>query len=247
MTPFVQTQCTHTAAALATADVEDPCSHCESRAVSMCASLDEAGLAALSHITTAVPYAAKTDFVSEGEPATYLFNVTSGTVKLYRLLADGRRQIVGFLSAGDFIGIAVDDCYLYSAETVTPVTVCRFPRVRFKALLENYPALEKRLFLMARHELVAAQDQILLLGRKTAKERIASFLMTVKRHGTGTGDPVLVLPMSRSDIADYLGLTIETVSRTFTQFRQEGLIRLDGVSNVVLLQPDALAELAEGL
>ncbi|WP_084462795.1 helix-turn-helix domain-containing protein [Oceanibaculum pacificum] len=243
-------QCTHAALPLALAGVSDPCSHCESRSISLCSSLDEQGLAALSRITAAVPYAAKTDFVSEGEPATYLFNVTSGTVKLYRLLADGRRQIVGFLSAGDFIGIAVNDRYLYSAETVTPVTVCRFAKSKFKTVLEDYPALEKRLFLMAKNELAAAQDQILLLGRKTARERIASFLVMMDKRGAqpkGAALHAVHLPMSRSDIADYLGLTIETVSRTFTQFRNDGLIRLEGISGVTLLDPDGLAELAEGL
>jgi len=186
--------------------------------------------------------------IDEGEAADYLFNVTDGAVKLYKLLPDGRRQITGFLFAGDFLGIAMNEKYAYSAEALGRVSLCRFPRRKLEALLDEFPKLEKRLLGMASNELVQAQDQILLLGRKTAQEKIVSFLLNlsdrVVRRG---GDPSPIsLPMGRSDIADYLGLTTETVSRTITHLKRDGLIRLLQGGRVDLPDLAALRVLADG-
>jgi CRP/FNR family transcriptional regulator len=126
--------------------------------------------------------------------------------------------------------------------------LCRFPRRRLEALLVEIPHLEQRLLAMASHELAAAQDQMVLLGRKSARERVVSFILMLSgsaiRHGRPS-DPVS-LPMSRSEIADYLGLTTETVSRTFTSLKKQGLIELLDEKRVRLCWMSALQEIAEG-
>jgi CRP/FNR family transcriptional regulator len=173
--------------------------------------------------------AAGETFVSEGEAATHFFNITEGSVKVYKLMPDGRRQITGFLFAGDLLGLAVNDTYTYSAEALTPVTVCLFRRPQLERLLDDFPKMEKRLLAIASNELAAAQEQMMLLGRKTAQERIASFLlMLARREGRyGRSGDKLHLTMTRTDIGDYLGLTTETASRVFTSFRKRGWIELE--------------------
>ena len=133
-----------------------------------------------------------------------------------------------------------------SAEAVTHAALCRFPRKKLEDLLARYPKLESRLLGMASHELAAAQEQMLLLGRKSAREKILSFLLYRQRHLDPTGrDASVDLPMSRTDIADYLGLTIETVSRTFTALRNEGLIELPNPHHVIFPDMDAVRDAAE--
>ena len=191
--------------------------------------------------------AQKTVF-SESDEANWVYNVTAGTVKLYKLLPDGRRQITGFLFTGDFLGLSMLDRYAYSAEAVTPVSLCQFPRRQIEQLLGEFPKLQQRLFTMASNELEAAQDQMLLLGRKTAKEKVASFLLGLSRRleRRGQSDNPVPIPMSRSDIADYLGLTTETVSRTFTALKSKQVIRLLEGNKVDLVDRDVLLDLAEG-
>ena len=131
--------------------------------------------------------------------------------------------------------------------------ICRFSRPKLRALLDDFPAMEKRLLEVASNELVAAQEQMLLLGRKTARERLASFLVNrAASLPNGTGGALrngvrMTLPMTRSDIADYLGLTIETVSRTLTRFKSERLIDIPNASEIVLRDRGALQGLATGL
>ncbi len=166
----------------------------------------------------------------EGDPAQEVFTVTSGVLKLYKLLADGRRQITGFLVPGDFLGLAFRDHYVCTAEAVTELGLCRFRRRAFVELLRDLPHLEEQLLARATSELAAAQEQMVLLGRKTALERVASFLLRLdERMGSGGR---LQLPMNRTDMADFLGLTIETVSRTLTRLKRRGLIALCGKSGV---------------
>jgi len=185
----------------------------------------------------------------EGDPADSFFNVTAGTAKLFKLLPDGRRQITGFVGPGHFLGLAVSDTYAFSAEAIEPVRFCRFPRARLRRLLDDFPAMEKRLLEVAANELVAAQEQMLLLGRKTARERLASFLLLQSRQGLACGHSRqrFNLPMTRGDIADYLGLTIETVSRTLTRLRGERMIEVVSQNELVIRDRRALESLAGGL
>ncbi|MDH3229792.1 MAG: helix-turn-helix domain-containing protein [Alphaproteobacteria bacterium] len=225
-----------------------PCAACAVRDMAFCGVLNDEELPRLLSIFNTVEIDPHQPIIDEGEAADYLFNVTDGAVKLYKLLPDGRRQITGFLFSGDFLGIAMNEKYAYSAEAVGNVSLCRFPRRKLEALLDEFPKLEKRLLGMASNELVQAQDQILLLGRKTAQEKIVSFLLSLSERAVKRGsDPSpIALPMGRADIADYLGLTTETVSRTITNLKRDGLIRLLHGGRVELPDLAALRDLADG-
>jgi CRP/FNR family transcriptional regulator, anaerobic regulatory protein len=226
-----------------------PCATCEARPVSVCNAIADAELGRLAAIAVVSEAPAGQCFIDEGEPARSFFNITAGTAKLFKLLPDGRRQITGFVQAGHFLGLAVSDTYAFSAEAIDPVRYCRFQRAKLRALLDDFPLMERRLLEVAANELVAAQEQMLLLGRKTARERLASFLLLQSRQGVACGRPrkCFTLPMTRSDIADYLGLTIETVSRTLTRLRSEGLIDFASQSEVVIVNFAGLSGLAGGM
>ncbi len=225
-----------------------PCGACPVRSLTVCAALEEEELSRLADIVQTHRIDANQTIFGEGDPAANMFNVTAGNVKLYKLLPDGRRQITGFLFSGDFMGLAVNERYAYSAETVMATSVCRFPRRKMDQLMDEFPKLQRRLFRLASNELAAAQDQMLLLGRKTAREKIASFLLSLAQRAVRRGqkDNPVHVPMSRADIADYLGLTTETVSRTFTQLKAGGLIRLLEGGKVQLVNKAALCDMAEG-
>jgi len=184
----------------------------------------------------------------EGDPATRVFTLTRGTLKLYKLLADGRRHVTGFMHPGDFLGISVDDEHAFSAEALEDAQLCWFPRNRFDDFVEEHSSMERELYLMAAHELAAAQQQMVLLGRKTATERLASFLLVLAERtdaSDGDGARLIKLSMSRSDIADYLGLTKETVSRVLSAFRRDRVIRLRSVNEVEIVDRESLGQLAD--
>lgn len=226
-----------------------PCGACPVRSLSICAALEEHELNRLADIVIEKTYAPRQTIFGEGDQATDLFNVTGGTVMLYKLLADGRRQITGFLFGGDFMGLSVGGIYAYSAEAITAVGICRFPRKRMEQVLDDFPKMQRRLFNMASNELASAQDQMLLLGRKTAREKLASFLLTLSRRAVRRGQPdnPILVPMGRADIGDYLGLTTETVSRTMTQLKTASIIRLLDGHKIHIVDREALEDMAEGL
>ena len=226
-----------------------PCAACAARVLSVCDAIEGPDLPRLAALSKPRFAEAHYTFISAGEPAEHLFNITDGVVKVYRLLPDGRQQVTGFLFKGDFLGLGADSTYTFSAQAVTRVRYCRFGRAALYKLMSEFPKVEKRLLAITVSELSAAHEQMLLLGRKSARERLASFLVTLSRRmgRLGERDDVLALPMTRLDIADYLGLTIETVSRTFTQFGKEGLIVASRVGRVRLKNYAALILLSEGL
>jgi CRP/FNR family transcriptional regulator len=204
----------------------------------------------LAAVAVEVSVAPGYSFIVEGDPAEHFFNVTRGMAKLFKLLPDGRRQITGFAGAGHFLGLAVSDIYAFSAEALESMKVCQFSRHKLRRLLDDYPAMEKRLLEVASNDLVAAQEQMLLLGRKTARERVASFLIAQAHLPSfclsSSIQPagVIGLPMKRNDIADYLGLSIETISRWLTRFRSEGLIEMPTVTEIVIRNYLALEKMA---
>jgi CRP/FNR family transcriptional regulator len=230
------------------ARAQSPCQACTVRHLTVCAPLDDQEVQEVAAISQNVEMSPGDPLFDEGERASQVFNVTAGTMKVYKLLSDGRRQVTGFLFPGDFLGLANNDTYAYSAEAVTHATLCRFPRAKLDKLLERYPKMEKRLLSIASHELAVAQEQMLLLGRKTAKEKIASFLLTLSERAESRGQPgnPVSVPMSRTDIGDYLGLTTETVSRTFTNLRTSGTIALRNGGKVEILDLDTLQDVAQG-
>ena len=227
----------------------EPCAHCGARSYSVCGAIEDADLSQLAALAVVTEVDAGRTFIEEGESAESFFNITSGTAKLYKLLPDGRRQITGFAGPGHFLGLAVSATYAFSAEAIDPVRFCRFSRPKLRKLLTDFPKLEQRLLEVAATELVAAQEQMLLLGRKTARERLASFLLMHMAQApacAGRHDRI-TLAMTRGDIADYLGLTIETVSRTLSRLRVERMIEIPSISDVVILNRMALENLAGGL
>lgn len=220
------------------------CVKCEVRPLALCGALhpDEVHLmGAIAHPKRLEPGG---QLIQEGDPSDDVFTLTEGMLKLYKLMPDGRRQITGFMLPGDFIGLAYGSSYVYSAEAVTNVVTCRFRREALLRKLEEHPELERRLLSRASNELAAAQSQMLLLGRKSARERLASFILLLAgRCYVGEGE-TMALPMSRGDIADFLGLTIETVSRVFTLMRKELLISLPDKHSVRIEDLEALQEAA---
>ncbi|WP_404415911.1 helix-turn-helix domain-containing protein [Brevundimonas vesicularis] len=224
------------------------CSSCSARAFSVCASLPGDDLVRLDSIAERIVLAAGDVMAREDEPAASVLNITSGAVRIYKLLPDGRRQITGFLFAGDFVGLTAGETYAFSAEAIEETTVCRFRASEYRALARERPSLEAALLSRAMHELTAAQDQMLLLGRKTARERLASFLVTMLSRDPlrPSGDNAVRLPMTRSEIADYLGLTIETVSRELTKLKTSGVIHAVSLHDLRIERPDRLKDMANG-
>ena len=168
----------------------------------------------------------KETLFSQDEPACSVFNVTSGALRLYRILPDGRRQVTGFAFPGDFLGLSMLDHFAVSADALGPVTACRFERMAFRDLVFGQPALMKHLHEIIGQELSRAKDMMVLLGRRTADEKIASFLTGLQERYVRIGRSAITLelPMGRLDIADHLGLTIETVSRTLSRLDRDGCI-----------------------
>jgi CRP/FNR family transcriptional regulator len=150
---------------------------------------------------------------------------------------------------GDFLGVTMDDEYAFTVEALRESELYWFSREAFDRFVEANPQVERELYRMAAHELAAAQQQMVLLGRKTAAERVASFFLTLLQRAesaSGRGETEFDLPMSRLDIADYLGLTKETVSRMLAELRSRRLIRLKSQNRIEVLDRDGLSEMAGG-
>ena len=177
-------------------------------------------------------YAKDGEIFAEGDRAAFVYKVLSGVVRTSKLLSDGRRQIDAFHLAGDIFGIEADDEHRFCAEAVGDCTVLAYRRTNLATLTANDPETAKDMTIGMVRSLVRAQDHMLLLGRKSALEKIATFLLDMADRAGGS--VVLDLPMSRTDIADYLGLTIETVSRSFTQLERQGAIELVSARRVLL-------------
>lgn len=216
----------------------DVCEKCRVRLFAVCAALDHDEIAELEALAERRALPARRSLFHEGDPVAGLFTITSGTVRLQNDLSDGRRQIVGFALPGDFLGLALESRYGFSADTLTPTTVCRFDRGRFVSLVQRKPQLLARLHAATSHELAIAQAHMVVLGRRRAEERVAAFLIGWRdRLAVVQGRSATVpLPMARQDIADHLGLTIETVSRVFARWARE---------RIVLSVPDGVRVLDE--
>ena len=170
---------------------------------------------------------------AEGEPCSVFYKVVSGTVRTVKLLADGRRQIDAFHFPGDVFGLESGESHRFTAEAVDKVVVAAYRRGSFGGLVQNDPVFGEQLMTSMLSSLDRANDHRVLLGRATALEKMASFLLGIA--GRRASADRAELPMQRSDIADHLGLTIETVSRTLTQMARDGLIRLTGAGRTVIL------------
>lgn len=219
------------------------------RKVGLVSELTDEQMAKVDALANHVEYAPETGLIYEGDEANRVYNITEGVVRVTKLMPDGRRAITGFLYAGDFLGLSYGGRFSYTAEAITPVSVCQFSKVALERVFVEVPELERRLLAMVTSELMSAQDQMMLLARKTPKEKIASFLLSVSAKLARDEDPPDTIPlaMSRSDIADFLGLTIETVSRTLTALTKDGLIALPSRREVKLLDRETVEGLAENM
>jgi CRP/FNR family transcriptional regulator len=224
------------------------CRTCGSRSVGLCAPLDASALDDMAGETERVTLAARAALFRQGDPATHVYTLTDGAARLTRVLPDGRQAAIGFRFPGDILGFTPGVEHAFGAETLTGATVCRLDRRRLDALFRRYPVLERRFLELCARELAATQDHVLALGRFTAEERVAAFLTSLveQQERRGRAGPVFDLPVTRADIGEFLGLTLETVSRSFSAFRKRGWIRLHGQSGVELTSRAALATLAAG-
>ena len=229
-------------------ETHNGCSACPARVLSVCGALPANDVGAVSAVVSHRRASAGDTLLNEGDKADSVLNIIDGTVKVYKLLPDGRRQITGFLHPGDLLGLAYDNAYTASAEALTPVRYCVYPRRQFERLLDGSRPMEKFLLARVSNELIAAQEQMVMLGRKTAQEKIASFLVMLfdrTKRNSRLSDR-MVVPMTRADIADYLGLTTETVSRCFTRLKDRGMIELCAGGKVRIPDLEGLRLLASG-
>jgi len=210
------------------------CDLCAVRNEVVCGALDRDELSELNKIAKRKQFRRGQVIMSDDMPVDFFCNILSGVVKLNKTSEDGRQSIVGLLFPPDFLGRLFANRNAYFAEAITDVELCCFPHAAFEKLVRKYEKLEHRLFEHTLDELDCARDWMFLLGRRTAEEKVASFILLVAKRSAMIGcngsmpfgDASFELPLSRADIADYLGLTIETVSRQITKLKKTGVIDL---------------------
>lgn len=223
-----------------------PCLGCPVRSIGICGSLCGSGDDDLiGHLSRRVIYQGRSSLMEEGGLTQHAFNVISGTVMLSKALPDGRRQVLGFAVAGDFLGLTMRDTNAMTAVALGPVEVCRLQRSHLRDLARHSPKFMAHLHDMMASELENAHDHMMLLGRRGVEEKIACFLLSLRQRvgRQQTLSPRVDLPMTRLDIADYLGVTLETVSRTLSKMARNRLLVIvpDGVR---LLDIDTLERMA---
>lgn len=200
------------------------CELCEVRERSICADLGPREFAHVEKTMARRHIAKNKSIMAEGEPNDALYVVVQGSFRLSKVLEDGRRQVTGFMFKGDFAGVRATPASAYTAEALEDSTVCIFPHRYLDEIAIDSPGVKDRLIARGQTEYHKAQDHIVLLGKKTAEERVISFIDMIGRTiGVDDGEQRLVpLPMPRQDIADYLGLRLETLSRTLAALKEDG-------------------------
>lgn len=227
------------------------CQACAVRNRAICADLDSGEIAALNAIGRRRKLEQGEPLLWEGDDAVLVANVVDGVLKLSSGRADGREQILGIAYPSDFIGRPFAESTPYSVEALTEATVCVFPRADFDRFARDHPRLEHKLLERTLAELDRTRRWMTMLGRMSAEQKLASFLIEMEERVGGartcagpTGGP-FVLPLDRQQIADLLGLTIETVSRQFARLRREGLIETPSRREVTIRDRSHLALLAQ--
>ena len=228
-----------------TAGIPVLCQSCEARHRGVCGALDSDQLVALAKTSSKQTVEPGAELVGDMETVDHYSNVLAGVVKLTKTLSDGRQQIVGLQFAPDFLGRPFRTESAVNAEAATNVSLCSFPKAAIERMMGQSPELEHRLLRQTLKELDEARDWMLTLGRKTAGEKIASFLLMIARNiepaaGTDRMSARFDLPLTRADIADFLGLTIETVSRQFTKLRADGVISIENNRHVTVARRERL-------
>ncbi|MBX7495693.1 Crp/Fnr family transcriptional regulator [Qipengyuania sp. 6B39] len=225
------------------------CQACAIRNRAICADLDDGEIAILNSIGRRRMLAAGEQIMWEGEEAILVANVIEGILKLSTQTADGKEQILGLVYPADFLGRPFGQTTPYGVEALTDAHVCVFQRADFDRFAREHPRLEHKLLERTLSELDRTRRWMLLLGRMNAEQKLASFLLEMsERVGqkgcTAPGREQFELPLSRQQIADVLGLTIETVSRQLSKLRKDGLIDLPARREIVIVARDRLEELA---
>jgi CRP/FNR family transcriptional regulator, nitrogen fixation regulation protein len=197
--------------------------------------------AAMELMGTRISYARNIEIYGEGEAADYLYKVVTGTVRSCKLLDDGRRQVTAFHMPGEIFGLEVGDTHSLSAEAIADSAIIVVKRNAILTLAARDVDIARQLWTLTARELQRMQDHMLILGCTGAKERVAGFLLQLAKRCSDSNE--IKLPMSRQDIADYLGLAIETVSRTMTQLENDATITLPTSRRVVLRNRAALKRL----
>lgn len=214
------------------------CASCEARHRGICGALEPEQLVALSKTSSKQNLQPGTELIGDQEEVGHYSNVLAGVVKLTKTLSDGRQQIVGLQFAPDFLGRPFRTESQTNAEAATDVSLCSFPKATIERMLRESPELEHRILTQTLKELDEARDWMVTLGRKTAAEKVASFLLLIARNIDPTNvrarEIQFDLPLTRADIADFLGLTIETVSRQLTRLRADGVIRIEHNRHVLV-------------
>ncbi|RFC68902.1 MULTISPECIES: Crp/Fnr family transcriptional regulator [Mesorhizobium] len=222
-----------------TAGIPVLCVSCEARHRGVCGALNPEQLLTLAKSSSIHRTAEGEVLVGDAQDVERYSNVLGGVVKLTKTLSDGRQQIVGLQFAPDFVGRPFKTESVLTAEAATEVDLCSFPRRVVEKMMADQPDLQRRLLDQTLKELDQARDWMVMLGRKTAAEKVASFLLMIARNIRPSTDPdahsaSFDLPLSRADIADFLGLTIETVSRQMTRLRTEHIIRIENNRHVII-------------
>jgi CRP/FNR family nitrogen fixation transcriptional regulator len=192
-------------------------------------------------IATEFSYRKDEEIYGEGEPSEYVYQVIRGAVRTYKLLSDGRRQIGAFHLTGDVFGLDPGTSHRLTAEAITDTTVRLVKRRSLEAAAGSNVRVAHNLWTMTASDLRHAEDHMLLLGRKTAMEKVATFLLEMDRRLAKTG--MMALPMCRRDIGDYLGLTLETVSRALSQLNDQGVLVFSSARQIVLRNRQRLADM----
>jgi CRP/FNR family nitrogen fixation transcriptional regulator len=192
-------------------------------------------------IATEFSYRKDEEIYGEGEPSEYVYQVIRGAVRTYKLLTDGRRQIGAFHLAGDVFGLDPGTSHRLTAEAITDTTVRLVKRRSLETAAGSNVRVAHNLWTMTASDLRHAEDHMLLLGRKTAMEKVATFLLEMDRRLAKAG--MMALPMCRRDIGDYLGLTLETVSRALSQLNDQGILVFSSARQIVLRNRQRLADM----
>ncbi len=182
----------------------------------------------------------------EGDTRTHVFVVETGWVKIYRTLVDGQRQVVGFANAGSVLGLESTHEHLNSCEAVTAVTVRSIPSNRIAEMSARDPAFAQQVIAQLGRQLGAAQAQLATVGAQSAEQKLATFLLTIADLSSATAGQAFDLPMRRGDMAEFLGVRLETVSRKMTEFQRRGWIRMTSLYHCVIVRRDILEQLAVG-
>ena len=221
------------------------CFTCPARKSDICGGLDNSEIRDLANGSQRMSLKPGETLIWDGDPSQYAYVVTHGALRASKASDDGRRQILDFLFAGQFIGIPSDLKYHFSAEALTDAEVCRFDRRKLEDLMARHPAVEKGYRHGTSRQLESAYDHAYALGRRTAMERVAAFLLDLQAASCPRSPSgVLKLPMTRTDIADFLGLTLETVSRAFSRIKTLDVVRLPSPQEVEIRDPERLKALA---